>query len=230
MCQGPRSALALTQHAQKPEPSAAWHMLARSIPGGTASLCPAEHVWLHFRLCAWTLGTMQAQARETSRHHAGTMQRAQASTANAGARSALEWSASSASAALLSAASGSEVLTKNGRTIIAHTQSCCTLQCKDWIWGGETLVSVRGRARVVHQRGQRGDVVGHVGGLARAAQQVRCDLGVAQLAQVVQRAVLERAPRRACAETGRRMCVVQRKDNLHKACCSACLQWPGSPT
>ena len=33
-------------------------------------------------------------------------------------------------------------------------------------------------------------------GLARAAQQVRAHLAVAQLAQVVQRAVLQRAPRR----------------------------------
>ena len=53
-----------------------------------------------------------------------------------------------------------------------------------------------GRTGVVVERGQRCGVVGHVGGLACAPQQVRIDLGVAQLAQVPERAVLQRAPRR----------------------------------
>jgi len=48
---------------------------------------------------------------------------------------------------------------------------------------------------MVDERGERGEVVGHVSGLARAPQQVGHNACVAQLAQVVQRAVLQRAPR-----------------------------------
>lgn len=48
----------------------------------------------------------------------------------------------------------------------------------------------------VHQAGQGGDLVSHVGGAARPLQQVRRDLGILQRTQVGQRLVFDRTLRR----------------------------------
>ncbi len=48
----------------------------------------------------------------------------------------------------------------------------------------------------VHQAGQGGDLVSHVGGAACALQQVRRDLGILQRTQVGQRLVLDSTLRR----------------------------------